>query len=449
MFNVPSYTTIYRSALPLSFAVLAYGFMNMISMMMLGQYGVEDLAAGLLGVQLNIFIYYVSVAFIAGFGPIFGNYIEKSDIRQCQILYEQMIIIALIAGCAGFTIMFFGKNILIFFNQSPILAQKANYFMLFLGLGSFANMIFSLIWEVLVYNQRFLIVWQATILQLLCNIIFNYCLIYGVGDIIAPMGLTGAGLGSFLAALTSAIYGYVRAVKFGYIRLRIDIMPIKKWWHIVKAPIKLGIPMGLEQAIGFGSVLIMTFLIGRNSDIIIAAHAVAFEIIDIFIIFSLGFGYYTTIYISSNFEKISYNELLKIALRVNNAILIPIIILFFLIAVFYDNVVVWFVDKNDANLQEIIAISFSFYLIGMGLIVNIYRNILGGALHGYKIVYRPLVASLIGSFGIGIFTSLILIAAIPNFIQAPWVGFLVGEFANAIFYSQMLRQLSKKNQFNP
>ena len=418
--------------------------MNMISMMMLGQLSVDDLAAGLLGVQLNILVYYVGVAFIAGFGPNYGNLIEKSDAIGTQILYNQMLIIALIAGIIGFSIMLFGDNILIFFGQSPILAQKANYFMIFLGLGAFANMFFSLIWEVLVYQHRFLIVWQATILQLILNAAFNYLFIYGYGDVIPAMGLSGAGLASFLAALFSLFYGYIRAIKFGYIRHKIILLPILQWWQLVKSPVKIGIPMGLEQVISFSSVLVMTLFIGKNTEIIIGAHAIAFEIIDIFIIFSLGFGYYTTIIVSSNFQKISFDDLLKLAMKINKAIIMPLIGIFLLIALFYDAIVLWFIDENNSNIQEISAISFSFYCIGMGLIVNIYRNILGGALHGLKIVYRPLVANLIGSFGIGVFSTLILIAILPNLIQAPWIGFLIGEVANAIFYSLLLRQLAKK-----
>ena len=185
--------------LPLVGAQLAQMLINTTDVVMLGWYGTEQLAAGVLATQAFFLIFMFGGGFAHAVVPIASQAEGRGDSRQVRRSVRMGLWIVTIYGLLVMPLLWNIEPILVAFGQEPDIARMTGSYMhiaqwgMFPALGTLAlRSFFSAV------SRTQIILW-ATIAGTLSNGLLNYVFIFG--HLGAPeMGLEGAALASLISS---------------------------------------------------------------------------------------------------------------------------------------------------------------------------------------------------------------------------------------------------------
>ena len=425
--EMPGMWMIVRGSLPLGMANLSVVTLTATDVVMLGQAGTFELASGVLAMQIYAILLVFGEGVVMGFGPNYGRDASSGRADRLPGLIRAAMLCVLLLGAASLLVMAFGPEILLILQQEPALALHAGGYMLLIGAAVIPNVLFVLLWEILLYNDSSCLVLFGAIIQVIVNAAGNYLLIYGKLGF-PELGLAGAGISTLVSAMAgSAVLAWF-CLRGGFVRMRDLAGPgALDFAEPLVDLLKLGVPFGFTLISTMAFLSAAGYLMGLYGENAIAAHAVAFQVNEIIIVFLLGFGEYAALLLSTGRSGHTVREIRKTCLKVGAAAILVVLAIVIPVYLVRDRVVA--IVLASEGLRNTEAIQLGIRIIGFSLpfvVLSALIIVVQGILRGLHSTSVPFVLVLIGYWGCGFPVQLWLMHQHPGNPLAVWWGMQFG-----------------------
>lgn len=416
----------FKLGVPLVGSHLGLMLMNTTDTVMLGWYGVEELAASVLATQL----FFVVMIFGSGIGqavmPMAAQAEGEGDKRTVRRVVRMGFWIAIVYSSLTLPLLFHGEEILLMFGQEPQLALLAGQYMAIAAVAMFPTLMSHALRSFLSAIERAEIIFWSTLLAGLANIVINYMLIFGNWG--APeLGVRGA---AYATLLVNVIMFLAMALYVAYQKdARQYEVFVRFWrpdWQAFFDVLKIGIPIGITVLAEVGMFICASIMVGWLGVIPLAAHGIALQWASIAFMIPLGMSQAATVRVSNAYGRNDPDNLQRAA---NAVMMIAILVAAFSASLFLimpDQLIGVFLDEGK---QDVAAVaSYAVPLLFVGAIFQLADSAQAVAvaqLRGLKDTRIPMAIAIFSYWCVGLSTSYYL------GIVAKWGG--VGVWTGLAF----------------
>ncbi|MCK8482501.1 MATE family efflux transporter [Aliiroseovarius sp. S2029] len=420
--------------LPLVASHLAQFAVQIIDTIMLGWYGVEELAAvTLAGTFFFMFL-------IMGSGPAWAlmpMVAEASEARddvRVRRLTRMSMWFSVGFALLVLPLMWMSAPILRAIGQDPDLSLLAQDYLRIAGVGLVPALLVMALKSYLAALEHTRIVLWATVLAAVMNGFINYALIFGNWG--APeLGVRGAAIASVLIQIASGLVLVVYAA-----RLNAEASLFRRlWkpdWEALRQLLRLGIPIGLTTLAEVGMFSASTVVVGLIGTLELAAHGIALQITAAFFMVHLGLSNTATVRAGRALGRRDEASLRRGALAVTLASVVfgGLTVILFLGAP--EPMIKLFLNPSEVRRDEIVALG-SVLLIVAALFqfADGAQAIAMGLLRGVQDTRVPMIIATLSYWGVGMTMSYVLGITLGYGAPGVWVGLLLGLVCAGIFMS--------------
>ncbi len=287
--------TLLRLGLPVVAGQIGMMLLHSVDTLMLGKYGVEELAAASLGSQWMFLTLTIGMGFVQGIDPLVAQRHGAQNHLGTGHALQQGLVMALVATLFISVSLLFTEDLLLLVGQEPRLSRMAARYVV-LQLPS----VFPFLGWVAIrsYLQGREIVRPAMWVMLpvnLLNALFNWLLIFGPGPF-PEWGLEGAAIATNLSRFFTG--GLLLAwVLIG--RLHEGAWEKPQWlarlrFAELRAPLLFGIQGGLQFGLEVSAFATTAFVAGQLGAAGLAAHAIVLSFAALMFMLPLGIAVGTT-----------------------------------------------------------------------------------------------------------------------------------------------------------
>ncbi|NOX74495.1 MAG: MATE family efflux transporter, partial [Alphaproteobacteria bacterium] len=190
--------------LPIVGSHLAQMLITLTDTVMLGWYGVDELAAVVLASSLFFVLFIVGSGFAFAVMPMVAMAEGQGDHTQVRRVVRMGLWITVIYTSIMMPILWNFEAILLAIGQQPKIAKLASSYMIVLQWSMFPAMLVMVLKNYLSALERVNVVLWVTILAAILNGLVNYALIFGNWGL-PELGVVGAALASVFSTLLSFI----------------------------------------------------------------------------------------------------------------------------------------------------------------------------------------------------------------------------------------------------
>ena len=265
-------------AFPLVGSNLAQIATQLTDTIMLGWYGVEELAASVLAGTMFIVLFLLSSGFALGVVPLAAKAQGEGDLFQVRRVVRMGLWLSMFSATAALVPMWFATPILIAFGQESVTAIGAGTYLRIALWGMYPALMVMLLKGFFTSAVRPQIVLWATISAALLNLVADYVLIFGRFGF-PELGLEGAALAS-VATQTLAAAIMVGFIQFDSALRAFEVFK-RIWvpdWPALRHVFRIGLPIGatlVAETGMFGAAAIMVGWLGTE---VLAAHGIALQV---------------------------------------------------------------------------------------------------------------------------------------------------------------------------
>ncbi|MBL1079577.1 MATE family efflux transporter [Nocardia sp. 2] len=427
-------------ATPIALTQLAQVAVSTTNIALMGTLGVAQVAAGGLAMVLFNQIRTMCVGLITGTGNQVATVVSRGEKRGRRVdaevreVVRSSFLIATIAGILGGALLIGLGWSLHWLGQDATVLAEARPMMVALAPGLLPCLWFQVLRQYTVGMQRP----QALLLVTLGSVALNVALALAFmhGWLFLPaLGLTGIGVATSLVFLITfgVFWAMVRRdAKLG------ATLPIRMWpvhMATVRAELKLGTPIALTYGSEAGMFSVLALVMGSIGAAALAAHNVVYQIVYIVFQVAIGLSHGASILVSKAAARDEFAHARSVAwLSLRYAAMVAAATGIVYVAA-PDLVLLPFLDDTDA---ATVALAHTLLLIAIVLqFFDAAQNIGVGLLRGLKDTKAGFRLSLVGYWGVGLPTALLL--AFPANLGAPgvWWGLTAGLATTAVL---MLRR---------
>lgn len=281
--------------LPLIGSHLAQMSLHVVDTVMMGWYGVTDLAAMVIATSVFFVVFIFGSGFANAVMPMVAQSLGADDEAGVRRAARMGLWLSIGFGLATYPLFWYAEPVLRALGQSPEVAALGQDYLRIGGLGMIPALVIMAIKSYLAALGRTQVVLWVTVAAIPANGLLNYALIFGTWG--APqMGIAGAALASVLVQFLSM------AVLLAYAgllpQLRRYHLFQRFWradWVAMGQVFRLGWPIGvtlLAESGLFAATAIMMGWIGTKE---LAAHGIVLEITSLAFMVHMGLSNAATI----------------------------------------------------------------------------------------------------------------------------------------------------------
>ncbi|MCI2397866.1 MATE family efflux transporter [Aliiroseovarius subalbicans] len=279
--------------LPLIGSHLAQFMVHVVDTLMLGWYGVQELAAVTLAGTFFFILFIMGSGFAWAVMPMVAAASEAGDDTRVRRVTRMGMWISVGVGIAVFPLLFFSAPILTAMGQDPELSEIAQQYLRIAGWGLFPALIVMVLKSYLAALERARVVLWTTLVAALLNGVLNYALIFGHWG--APeLGVRGAAIASVVLQLVSMVALAIYAVR---------VLPqhglfTRIWrpdWEALGEVARMGAQIGLTSLAEAGLFSASTVIMGWIGTLELAAHGIAIQIVSLFFMVHVGLSNAATV----------------------------------------------------------------------------------------------------------------------------------------------------------
>ncbi|MGL4281144.1 MAG: MATE family efflux transporter [Albidovulum sp.] len=342
-------------SLPLIGSNLAQMSLHVTDTVMLGWYGVKELAAVVLGASSFFILFILGAGFAQAVMPMVASALGRGDETQVRRDTRMGLWLSIIFGIAVYPVFWWSGPIFMALDQAPDIAGLAQDYLRVAGVGMLPALLIMGLKSFLSALERAGVVLWATLAGVLCNVVLNWMLIFGNWG--APeMGVKGAALASVVTQVLTLLVMAVYAARHPALRqFRLFQRFWRPDWPAFVQVYRLGWPIGLtslfESGLFWAAALMMGW-IGTNE---LAAHGIALELAAITFMCHLGLSNAATVRTGRYFGADDYQALrdgAKVSLLLSVAIAAVITAVFLAVPA---PLIGLFLDKTNPEAPAIIA----------------------------------------------------------------------------------------------
>jgi MATE family multidrug resistance protein len=275
-------------AVPVVFVQLGFMGMGVVDTLMVGRVGARVLAAVALG---NLYFFNVSI-FAAGtlmaLDPIVAQSVGAGDREAVARAMQRGLIIAVALSVGTALLLAPARGVLVAFHQpAEIISDAAAYLHISIA-GVLPYLLFVVLRQTLQAMHRVAPIVWTVIAANLTNAGFNWVFVYG------HLGSPALGVaGSAIATAISRWVMFLLVLLLAWRELRHPLLPVRSGitsWAPMHYMLRLGMPIGAQQALEAGAFGAIGLLMGVLGTIEMAAHQIAITLAAFTFMVPLGVG---------------------------------------------------------------------------------------------------------------------------------------------------------------
>ena len=279
--------------LPLIGGHLAQIGIGLTDTIMLGRYGVEELAAQVLGGTLFFVMFLMGAGFAWAVMPLVATADGRGDETEARRVTRMALWLSFAFGVLAMPVFLFARPLLMSIGQEAGLATLAGQYLTLQGWSIFPALGVMVIKSFLAGLERTQVVLWTTLAGVLANALANYVLIFGNWG--APeLGIVGAAWASVLSTFATliglVIYAAIATPQHAVFR---------RLWVIDRDALgrvfRLGWPIGMTSLAEVSLFAAASVMMGWLGVVALAAHGIALQVISVLFMIHVGLANVATI----------------------------------------------------------------------------------------------------------------------------------------------------------
>ncbi len=414
-----------RLALPLILSNLAQFALVITDTLMLGRYGVAELAAVTLGGALFSTVLLVSSGFAWAAMPVVAEAAAAGRIGQVRRASRMAMWLSLLVALIAMPLFLGARRIFGLLGQDPSVSADAAAYLAIAGWGLIPALQVMALKSALSALERVQGLLWVTIGAAVLNGLLDYALIFGNWG--APeLGLKGAAIASLSVSLaTFAIIAAHAALSLpGHALLARFWRPE---WGAFRQIFALGWPISLTTFAETGLFAAVAIMMGWLGTVELAAHGIALQLAAITFLVQVGFSQVATIRAGQAMGRRDTAELRRgaaVLIAIAAAFAVAAIALFVLLP---ERLVALFLDPQDPARDAVLAlgarllqVAALFQLADGGQVLAL------GLLRGVQDTRVPMLMAVIAYWPLGLGASYLLGFVLGFGAIGVWLGLVIG-----------------------
>jgi MATE family multidrug resistance protein len=293
--------TVLALGLPLAGSQLAQFAVHMTDVIMMGWYGLDELAA----LVLASGYWFVTFILLGGFAfavmPIVAKALGSQNTTLVRRATRMAMWLSVIFAVLVYPIFLFSEAALIALGQEPHIAALAQPYLMITGFEMAPALIVQVFRSYFSALERTRVVLMAVVAAVVVNFGLNYLFIFGNFGF-PEMGMLGAGLASFIVS-TLMMIGLVIYAQIATPENELFRNLFKPDWEIFGTVFKMGLPIGLTSLAEVSLFNVAAIMMGWIGTTSLAAHGIALQLSAIAFMMQLGFAQAATIRAGNAFGR--------------------------------------------------------------------------------------------------------------------------------------------------
>ncbi|NUB43939.1 MATE family efflux transporter [Fertoebacter nigrum] len=413
--------------LPLVGSHLAQMALHVTDTVMLGWYGVAELAAVVLGASVFFITFILGAGFAQAVMPMVAQALGRGDEAQVRRDTRMGLWLSIGFGVLTYPLFWWSEAILLAAAQQPEVAELAQDYLRIAGFGMIPALLVMVLKSYLAALERTQVVLWATIAAVVANIGLNWALIFGNWG--APeLGVQGAAIASVAVQVLTLLVlcGYAAWLP----ALRRFHLFQRFWrpdWPALRQVFRLGTPIGLTSLAEGGLFQASALMMGWIGTVELAAHGIALEVAALAFMVHVGLSNAATVRTGramgmGDARGLRDGALVAIALSLGFGLVMVALFL-----TFPAPIIALFLDVSKPESAQIIA--FGTVLLAFAALFQIadaVQVMALGLLRGVQDTRVPMWLAAVSYWVIGIPVSYAL--AFPLGMGGPglWLGLVIG-----------------------
>ncbi|MFD1343621.1 MATE family efflux transporter [Litorisediminicola beolgyonensis] len=386
--------------LPLVGGHLMQFLIGLTDTVMIGWYGVEELAALTLGNTMFFTFFLFGSGIAWAVMPMVARFVAQDDQTSIRRATRMGLWLSMIFAGLVMPVFVFAEPVLLLLGQGDAVAEGAALYLAIAGWGMIPALGTMVLKSYLAALEHTRVVFVITALAAALNILFNYALIFGNFGL-PEMGIAGAALASTLTHGVGCLGAMIYAV-----RKLPEHALFQRFWRpdrgMMAEVFRLGWPIGLTSLAEVALFAISTLLIGRLGTVPLAAHGIALQLSAAAFMVQVGLSNAATVRAGNAAGRgdpahLAAGARAVLWLSVSSALMAAAV--FVLVPV---PLIGLFLSPTDPARAEIIAIGVS--LLGMAALFQLVDGaqvVALGLLRGLQDTQVPMIMAGIAYLGIG------------------------------------------------
>ncbi len=429
---------------PLVGSQLGGMLMNTTDTVMLGWYGIEELAAGALSTQFWFTVMMFGAGFAYAVVPMAAEAEGRCDIRQVRRSVRMGLWVCAAYVALVMPILWYSEAIFLALGQEPVVAELGGQYM---RISQWAMVTVLLWWALrgfLTAIERTIFVFWITLVGVFVNIGLNWLFIFGnLG--MPELGIRGAAIATL--GTNIVIFGAICLYCVFEPRARKYEIFVRFWrpdWEALSRVFKLGLPIGAMITAETGMFIFSSIFMGWLGVVALAAHGIVLQIASLAFMVPMGMAQVATARVGTfygraepaNMVRSAYTVLILCLTFASIAAAAFLLVPEFLISLF--------LDEANADALEVLAFATPLLFLAACFQLTDTAQAIGAAsLRGIQDTKIPMLIAMCAYWPIGLGSAYILAFTLDFGGFGVWTGLAVGLGVAAIFLNWRFMRLTR------
>jgi multidrug resistance protein, MATE family len=413
--------------LPLVGSHLAQMALHVTDTVMMGWYGVTELAAVVIGASSFFVVFILGAGFAQAVMPMVAAALGEGDETQVRRDTRMGIWLSILFGVLSYPLFWFSGQILSALGQQAEVARLAQDFLRVAGLGMTPALLVMALKSYLAALERTKVVLWVTMLAVVMNAAINWILIFG--NLGAPeLGVVGAAIASVgVQATTFVVLALYAGLAADLRRFRLFQRFWRPDWHAMARVFRLGWPIGVTGLAESGLFQASALMMGWIGTVELAAHGIAMEVTALAFMVHLGLSNAVTVRTgradgARDARGVRDGALVGIGLSVGFGVATILVLL-----AFPEQIISVFLDKTNPETGAIIVFGTTLLVLAaLFQLADAMQVMALGLLRGIRDTRVPMALAAVSYWVIGIPTSYVLAFPLGLGGVGLWLGLVVG-----------------------
>ena len=397
---------------------------------MIGWYGVNDLAAAsFVNGLMNLFIF-TELGFANGMTPLIGSFFGTGDTAGIGRTLKNSIAVNSVIALAGLAIMAVIYVFLDRFGQEPGLLPLIRPYYIVVAISTLFAMGFNTLKQFTDGICRPVVAMSLLMGGNVLNIIGNWVLIYGKAGF-PELGLLGAGISTLGSRILIFIVFLCYILKSPSFRVYARALKAASFdGRDMRALFNLGYPLALQTGMETSTFTVSAVMVGWIGATALAAHQITLTVSQICFLMMMGLASSVSILVSNAYGRGDTESVRQYASKGYFLILGTSVLFCAMIFIFRDGIIGMFTDSQEvkAVVLSLLFVLFS-YQFGDGL-----QLCFCNALRGIQDVKPIMLMAFVSYYLIAIPAAYLLGFKTGLGTIGIWMGFPIGLTVAGIFY---------------
>ncbi len=400
---------------------------------MMGWYGVEELAALVIATSLFFILFMLGSGYGIGVMGLIATALARGDETEIRRATRMALWLSSLHVVLVTPLMWWSEPILLALGQTPLTAALSQDYLRIACWGMLPALWALVLNSYLAAMERTQVVLWITLAGLPLNILLNWIFIFG--NLGAPeLGVRGAAIASISVQFSGVALILAYALWLPMAR-RFALM-VRFWrpdWHAFRAIFRLGMPVGLTLVAEVGMFVSSNIMMGWIGTQELAAHGIALQITSIVFMVHLGLSNAATVRVGQAKGRHDQKGMADAAITVIAISLVIAVLTIFVYVLIPDKLVMLYLDPLLPTTPIIVAIaSMLMFYAALFQLTDSIQVIALGLLRGVQDTRVPMIYAAISYWLIGVPVAYVLAFTMDVGPAGLWLGLVAGLSTAAV-----------------